>query len=164
MKPLPREFYNRPAKVVARALLGKIIVRGKLTEKITQTEAYVGPQDLASHSRFGKTARNQVMFGPPGFAYVYLVYGKHFCFNVVTGRPGLGAAVLIRATQTAPGPGLVCQKLAINKKFYGADLTKKGPLFIADGPKPKKISVLPRVGISYAGTWKDAPLRFVISS
>lgn len=164
MKPLPKSFFSRKTKIVARDLLRKTIVCGKLTAKIIETEAYIGPHDLASHSRFGKTTRNAVMFGPPGIAYIYLVYGLYYCFNVVTEKEGYGAAVLIRATDHSRGPGLLCRDLKIDKRFNGIDLTKIGPLYIADGEKQIKILTTTRVGVDYAGEWKDKPLRFMILS
>ncbi len=168
MKILPRSFYKRKTEQVAKELLGKFLIRkigkSKILAQITETEAYVGPHDLASHSRFGKTPRNAVMFGPAGHAYIYLVYGLYHCLNIVTEKEGFGAAVLIRATNLAKGPGLVCRVLQIDKNLYGVDLTKSGALYIVDGPKPQKILVSKRVGIDYAKDWKDKPLRFMLLS
>lgn len=165
---LPRSFYERKTVQVAKDLLGKFIVRGsgkdKIFAQITETEAYVGPYDLASHARFGKTKRNAVMFGPAGYTYIYLVYGMHYCFNIATEQEGYGAAVLIRSTDQSKGPGLLCKALKIDKTLNGADLTKPGPLYIIDGPKPKKILATTRVGINYAKNWKNRKLRFVLSS
>lgn len=168
MKILPRSFYERKTVQVAKDLLGKFIVRGsgqdKILTRITETEAYVGPYDLASHARFGKTKGNAVMFGPAGYAYIYLVYGMYHCFNVATEQEGYGAAVLIRATEKSKGPGLICKNLKIDKSLSGIDLTKSGPLYIADGSKPKKVVARPRIGVNYAKNWRDKKLRFVVSS
>lgn len=168
MKILPRSFYDRKTEQVAKNLLGKFIVRNngqdKILTRITETEAYVGPYDLASHARFGKTKRNAVMFGPAGYAYIYLVYGMYHCLNVTTEQEGYGAAVLVRSTDQSKGPGLLCKALKIDRTLDGADLTKSGPLYIIDGPKPKKILATTRVGIDYAKNWKNRKLRFVILS
>ncbi len=170
---LPRKFYERETKNVAQDLLGKIIVRKigkkKLIARIVETEAYIGPNDKASHSRFGKTTRNAVMFGPGGRAYIYLVYGIYFCLNVATERPGFGAAVLIRAvepleniTAKTNGPGLLCRTLKINRALNGKDLTKIGPLYILDDSEEFAVQTSPRIGVNYAQEWKNEPLRFFV--
>src|SRR5262245_40154159 len=100
---LSRRFFSRPSEVVARALLGKVLVCGTRAGTVVETEAYLGPDDKASHARFGPTARNAVMFGPGGVSYVYLIYGMYDMFNVVTGRDGEGQAVLVRAAFPARG-------------------------------------------------------------
>jgi DNA-3-methyladenine glycosylase len=171
---LPRNFYERKAEIVARELLGKLIVRKirgrQRIVRVTETEAYLGPHDLASHSRFGKTRRNAAMFGPPGRAYVYLIYGMYHCLNIVTGREGDGAAVLLRAgapmqniTGKTTGPGLLCRALNIDRVLNGAQVTRDGLLFLADdGYKigTERITAGPRVGVAYAQSWRDKPLRF----
>ncbi|MBI2008536.1 DNA-3-methyladenine glycosylase [Candidatus Amesbacteria bacterium] len=154
MAILPKNFYNRPTEIVAKELLGKYLVRNGQKFMITETEAYVGPHDLASHSRFGPTKRNSVMFGPPGHAYVYLIYGMYYCLNVTTGH---GSAVLIRATAKHAGPGILCRDLKIDRSFNGLDLTTTGRLYIIDN-----IMVTPRVGVKYAGVWATKPLRYVL--
>lgn len=174
-KILPPAFYDRKTEIVARELLGKFLVRlsGKRKQitKIVETEAYLGPFDLAAHSRFGNTARTAVMFGPPGRAYVYLIYGMYYCLNIVTEAVGSGSAVLIRAVEPVEGvdgktsgPGLLCRALGIDKSLNGADVTIAGPLYLEDAKElsPEKIVSAPRVGVDYSGLWKDKLLRFYI--
>jgi DNA-3-methyladenine glycosylase len=171
---LPRSFYARPAQDVARDLLGKTLVRrtesGVARCRIVETEAYVGAHDLACHAAKGKTARNASMFGPPGRAYVYLVYGLHDMLNIVTGRDGDPQAVLIRAAEPLAGfdpddpyplrgPGKLCAALAITRADDGVDLVR-GDLRLNDGAAPDEVTVTARIGVDYAGAWKDAPLRF----
>lgn len=174
MEPLPRTFYDRDAEPVARDLLGCLLahrVGGALrVGRVVETEAYLGPHDRASHSSRGPTARNRAMFGPPGHAYVYLIYGVHHCLNAVTGPGGQASAVLIRALEPVlgidgrtRGPGLLCRALAIDRAQDGADLV--GPdLFFSrpDAPEPFTVAARPRVGVGYAGEWADRPLRFII--
>lgn len=159
---------------MARSLLGMHLVhRFRGTErrgKIVETEAYLGPQDLAAHSRHGRTARNATMFGPPGHAYVFLIYGIHHCLNVVTGRAGHGAAVLLRALEPvanlegrANGPGLLCQALGVDRRLDGVDL-RGDRLYIEDpGPHAFRIATRSRIGVDYAGAWARRRLRFYIS-
>lgn len=152
-RPLARSFYARAPEVVARALLGRLIVRegraGRLVGRIVEVEAYGGARDPASHAFRGPTARNRTMFGPPGHAYIYFSYGMHHCLNVVTGGPGVASAVLIRAfepleglddmarrrktrdpARLARGPGCVTRALGLSAAHDGADLTR-GPLWLA---------------------------------
>jgi DNA-3-methyladenine glycosylase len=168
---LPRRFYARDAATVARDLLGKVLVRDvdgvRRRAAITETEAYVGSHDLASHSRHGVTARNRAMFGPAGHAYVYFVYGVHHCLNAVTGKEGDGEAVLLRAAQPLDGwdarmsgPGLLARAFGVTRADDGADLTR-GPLRILDGPAPPRVVESARIGVGYAGDWAHRPLRFV---
>ena len=156
MRPLPRRFYARETKVVARELLGKTLVRrvrGRaLYCTISETEAYGYLDDPASHAHRGMTERNRAMFGEVGRAYVYFVYGMHFCFNAVARAPGKDAgAVLVRAALPglgAPtdGPAKLARALCIGRAQYGADLCSEGPLYIAGGVDGRAHSA-PRVGI-----------------
>lgn len=168
---LTEEFFNRPALVVAKELLGKNLVRKKGSKeyryKITETEAYVGPDDKASHAYKGRTPRTDVMFGPPGTLYIYFVYGVYHMLNVVTGKDGYPAAVLIRGTDQIEGPGRLTKKLGITKKENGVLAhPQHSKLWFEEGEEkvnPKKIKRTPRVGIAYAKEWKDKPYRFVLS-
>ena len=174
MCKLPRDFYDRDTVVVAKELLGKYlvhIVHGKpRIGKIVETEAYLGPHDLAAHSARGKTKRNEVMFGPAGYAYVYLIYGVYFCTNIVTEREGHASAILLRAlepieniTDKTSGPGLLSRAMAIDKRLYGHDLLSRD-FFISMPDKEEKISIVkrPRIGVDYAGVWAKRHLRFYI--
>ncbi len=171
-KVLPQEFYNRDARVVAQELLGKYLVR-KLKNKmyaypIVETEAYVGPQDLACHASKGRTKRTEPMFGPPGYTYVYLIYGMYHCLNVVTGKQDYPAAVLIRALgdPSCSGPGKLCRVLEISREDNLFPIFKKfSNIWIEDrGVKisPRQIKKTPRIGVDYAGEWKDKPFRYLL--
>lgn len=159
MRPLPRRFYARSTPAVARDLLGKTLVRrvrGRtLRCTISETEAYGHLNDPASHAFRGMTERNRAMFGEVGRAYVYFVYGMHFCFNVVARAPGREAgAVLVRAalhSGEAPtdGPAKLARALSIGRAQYGADLCREGPLYVAGGPGGRARRA-PRVGIRLA--------------
>lgn len=168
--PLPHSFYERPARVVARALLGKVLVHGDKSGRIVETEAYVGAHDLACHASRGRTPRTSILWGPPGRAYVYFVYGMHWCFNAVTGREGRPAAVLVRGlepvagldgTVRLDGPGRLCRGLGITGADNGADLATSG-LRILDAPAvpSRDIERGPRIGVDYAEEWAEEPLRF----
>jgi DNA-3-methyladenine glycosylase len=180
---LPREFYDRPTLTVARALLGMRLVRFlegvQLAGIIFETEAYIGEDDLACHARFGRTRRNAIMYGLPGFAYVYFTYGMHWLLNAVTGPEGFPAAVLIRAIQPVSGkdiisarrqgrdtfgPAKLTQALGIDRQFNGADLcsTVSG-LWVEAGVKIDERDIItgPRVGLySVPEPWKSKPWRF----
>jgi DNA-3-methyladenine glycosylase len=152
---------------VARALLGTILAHGKLSGRIVETEAYLGASDPAAHAYRGVTPRTRVLFGPPGHAYVYLIYGIHSCLNIVAEPEGLAGCVLIRAlepltgiTRTADGPGKLTRALGITVKHNGCDVTR-GPITVS-APEPAaavEIGVSPRIGITRAA---DLPLRFFI--
>lgn len=171
---LPREFYARDTIVVAQELLGKYLVRidGEGRERIgriVEVEAYLGQHDLAAHSSKGITARTRVMFGPPGFAYVYLIYGMYHCMNVVTEPEGRGAAVLLRALEPVlnlegktSGPGLLCRAMRIDRSLNACDLLSDGFHIGKDESTPPRCVRRPRVGVHYAGDWADKPLRFLV--
>jgi DNA-3-methyladenine glycosylase len=164
-----RRFFARDAETVARALIGCALVHGKRAGMIVETEAYVGAHDLACHARFGPTARTSVMFGPAGVSYVYLCYGIHEMFNIVTGAEGDGQAVLVRAIAplaglpgddaVGRGPGKVTRALAIDRRHDRRDLAR-GELYVARHRRPPRLAVGPRIGVAYAGAWADRPLRF----
>jgi len=171
---LPRRFYARATEDVARDLLGKHLVHvdGGIERRarIVEVEAYVGAHDLAAHSSKGITPRTAVMYGPPGHAYVYLIYGMHHCMNVVTEPEGNGAAVLLRAVEpvanvegNTKGPGLLCRALGIDKRLNGRDLLSED-FYIAAPQREESFSIVtrPRIGVAYAGEWAEAPLRFYI--
>jgi DNA-3-methyladenine glycosylase len=183
---LSRAFYEQPTVAVARRLLGKYLVRiddaGVRAGMILETEAYVGPDDKASHASRGRTPRTSVMFGPAGFAYIYLIYGMHHCLNIVTEQEDYPAAVLIRAVEPGEGlelmreqrpvldvrrltngPGKLCQAFGIDRRLNGLDLCGE-VLFIEDrGTSLVDIVATTRVGVDYAGPWKDKPWRFYIA-
>ena len=137
--------------------------------RIVETEAYRGPADLACHARAGLTTRTRALLGPPGHAYVFLVYGMHECFNVVGLAEGRGHAVLVRAVEPlagidedarTSGPGLVTRALGITRAHDGADLVSGDVYVAARLSRPARIEVGPRVGVGYAGAWADKPWRF----
>jgi DNA-3-methyladenine glycosylase len=172
LKKLSRSFFRRPAPEVAAALIGKILVRpidGKtLRARVVETEAYLGPHDLASHASKGRTRRTEVMFGPAGRAYVYLIYGLHEMLNVVVGRVGEAQAVLLRAADPLDGwkadlsgPGRLTRAFRITRSEYGLDLTGDQLCFLNDPAYQARVVSAKRVGIDYAGEWKDAPLRYL---
>jgi DNA-3-methyladenine glycosylase len=169
---LARAFFERPTLIVARELLGKVIVRRigkqKISVMITETEAYIGEKDLASHARFGRTKRNAVMYGHAGVWYPYFIYGMHWMANVTTEGIDEPAAVLIRAgvlvetDHVIRGPGILTKALKIDGTIYGKSATS-GDLYIEDrGIHPKKIIRTPRIGIDYAGAYKEKKWRFVL--
>jgi DNA-3-methyladenine glycosylase len=171
-RTLPRAFYARDAPEVARALLGKVLVHrdggARRAARIVETEAYHGPDDQASHARFGPTARAAIMFGPPGISYVYLIYGISHCFNVVTDAEGHPSAVLVRAAEpvesclhSTTGPGNLCRALALTRaRHNGLDLTGE-VLWIEDAPPPaERVIASPRVNVPFAGAWRERPWRF----
>ena len=174
MQPLPRSFYDRDTTIVARELLGKHLVHQaagvERIGKIVEVEAYLGEHDLAAHSSKGRTARTSIMFGPPGHAYVYFIYGMYFCMNVVTEPEGHASAVLIRALEPVKnisgktsGPGLLCNAMQINKSLNGHDLLSDN-LFIAAPDDAEKFFTVkgPRIGVDYAKHWAKRHLRFYL--
>jgi len=188
-RALARSFYLQPTLRVARALLGKVLVHetaeGRAAGRIVEVEAYRGPADRAAHTAGGRrSARNETMWGPPGHAYVYFVYGMHHCVNVTTRAAGLPEAVLLRALEPiegidlmrvrrnipdAPawrlcrGPGALCQALGVTRQQDGTDLVR-GPLRILDGPTvpARLVRRTPRIGVAYAGADALRPWRFLV--
>jgi len=187
-QPLKIDFYDRPTLEVARDLIGCTLVRQiesrVLMARIIETEAYIGEGDKACHASKGMTPRTKVMFGRPGTAYVYLIYGMYHCLNFVTEREGFPAAVLIRRLQPvagfdAPlkdlsqakkrmflnGPGRLCRALEITREHNGLDVTRAGALFVM--PRETEHGMIiqtPRIGVDYAGDDALLPWRFVSPS
>jgi len=161
--PLPRKFYARPTLTVARELLGCVLACGDKQFRIVETEAYIGPEDLACHAARGRrTARNEVMYGEAGHAYVYFIYGMYYCLNVVTEQPEFPAAVLIRAGEPgAKGPGVLCRELGLTRAHNGLDLTSS-ELRIEPGEVSEPVVETTRVGVDYAGEWAAKPWRFYL--
>lgn len=193
---LGREFFATDAESLARALLGSHLVRvlddgREVRVRINETEAYTGVEDRASHAYGGRrTARNESMWGAPGTAYVYFVYGMHHCFNIACGREGEPPAVLVRGGEViagidaaaelrgrdlrrvdrparglADGPAKLCRAMAIDRALDGVDLTRDGRIWVERGDSAKvreqEVSRLPRIGVAYAGEWALRPLRWV---
>jgi DNA-3-methyladenine glycosylase len=187
MGRLGRDFYRRSTLTVARELLGKRLVRvvddQRLSGLIVEVEAYIGEDDAACHAARGRTPRNAAMYGPPGVAYVYFIYGMHHCLNAVTEEEGFPAAVLIRALEPLEGleimrchrpskpdgeltngPAKLCQVLAIDKSFNRADLCTGEVLFIEEGRtvNPEEIGASPRIGIKADELARSVPWRFYV--
>ena len=185
--PLPSEFYNRPTLTVARELIGARLVRImdgiKLVGLITETEAYIGEEDLGCHAKAGRTPRTVVMYGPPGHAYVYFTYGNHWMLNTVTERENFPAAVLIRAIQPVEGvevmyarrngrdtfgPGKLTQAMGITKNENKVDLTEandnlwiEAGIFVPD----RSVTIGPRVGLNTVREpWFSKPWRFLVNN
>jgi DNA-3-methyladenine glycosylase len=171
---LSRSFYERDTITVAKDLLGTFLVHhdgeSERVGKIVEVEAYLGQHDLASHSAKGLTKRTEVMFGPAGFAYVYMIYGMYYCTNIVTESEGVGSAVLIRAlepikniSERTHGPGLLSKAMHINKAHNRQDL-QSNILYITDCAEQNEFSIIqrPRIGVHYAKEWAEKPLRFYI--
>jgi DNA-3-methyladenine glycosylase len=181
--PLPRAFYARQVLVVARACIGQVLVHrtpdGITAGRIVETEAYRGPEDLAAHSAGGRrTARTEVMFGTAGHAYMFLLYGMHWAFNIVAASEGEPHAVLVRAVEPVVGlelmsrrrgvarerveltngPGKLCQALALDGRLYGADLCGS-ELYLVAGAAGR-IGRSARINVDYAGAWAERPWRF----
>jgi DNA-3-methyladenine glycosylase len=189
-RPLPPSFFRRPAETVARDLLGRYLVRElegeRLALRLVETEAYLGAPDRASHAWAGRrTPRNESLYLPGGHAYVYFIYGMHYCLNAVTGEPGVGSAVLLRAGEPvageermrqnrgrtaqlrpgdlAGGPGKICQALAVGRELDGVPLDRP-PLYLAKGEPVAEDQVVagPRIGVDYAGEAARWLLRFSV--
>jgi len=193
LSPLPRTFYNRDPRKVAKELLGKVLVRREkgrwLAGRIVEDEAYLGANDPAAHAAMGRTARNAVLFGPPGHAYVYFIYGNHYCLNFSCQPEGKAGCVLVRALEPlagieqmvrlrglriepersqprefrmlTSGPGRLCQAMAISRaRDNGKDVCAQGDLVIVDDRyRPQRMAATPRVGVTKAAEEK---LRYVI--
>lgn len=168
---ITRSYFNRPTLTVARSLIGKYLVRrngkGMIAGKIIEVEAYIGPKDKACHASKGRTPRTEVLFGPPGISYVYLIYGMYYCLNVVTERAGFPAAVLIRAVEVngelIDGPGRLCRAFEIDRSLDRLDMTSGEALWFEDrgATIPRgEIGMFPRIGVDYAGEWAKKPWRF----
>lgn len=165
-----RKIFAGKALAAARKLIGMVIVHGELRARIVETEAYVGPHDLACHAAKGRTARTEVMWAAPGLAYVYLIYGMYNCLNVVTGPVGYASAVLIRAAEPLTpglpdlsGPGKLCRGLRIDRSFNAVDLCDEGsPLHLELGD-PRRIAIAkgPRINVDYARHWAHKDYRFM---
>ncbi len=185
-EPLPRDFYQQDAVTLAPLLLGQWLVREvqglRLAGRIVEVEAYLGHEDAASHAYRGPTPRNRSMFGPPGHAYVYLIYGVHHCLNIVTGPEGDGQAVLIRALEPLEGipfmqqrrgvtrlrdltngPGKLCQAMDIDKRLDGHDLCLGEVLWLEPGPPPTEpLCASPRIGVRGDELALQRPWRFFL--
>jgi DNA-3-methyladenine glycosylase len=183
-----RKFFNRDPRIVSRELLGKILVRGKMAGRIVETEAYLGADDAAAHAAAGKTPRNSVLWGPPGYVYVYFIYGNYFCLNVSCLPDGEAGGVLFRAVEPlagleemarerglmwpvpsgklrllTSGPGRLCDAMDITRaRDNGADMTSRASgLWIGDdGYRPPRIVATPRIGVTKSA---DALLRYFIA-
>ncbi len=177
---LKRSFYDRPAREVARSLLGKVLMHGSAAGTIVETEAYLGGDDLAAHSARGITPRTRVIFGPPGHAYVYFIYGMYECLNLVCEPEGQPGCVLIRALEPvagielmrhrrpsarkpedlASGPGKLTLAMGITRAHNGVDVTR-GSLVVREPAEPRAVEIAetPRIGITRCA---DLPLRFLI--
>jgi DNA-3-methyladenine glycosylase len=169
LEPLTPNFFERPALKVARELIGcqlhSTVTGQRQSHIITETEAYVGEHDLASHASKGRTKRNEVMFGPPGILYVYFVYGLHWMLNVVTGSVGDPSAVLIRAVDGIVGPARLTKALGITGELTGKRATTRTGVWFSEGRSmPQRlIQRTPRIGIDYAGpVWSAKPYRFLL--
>lgn len=190
-KILNDSFYEASTEEIAKKLLGKLLCHradtGLYAGKIVETEAYLGERDSASHASRGRTPRTEIMYGPPGHAYIYLIYGMYYCLNIVTEKEGIASAVLIRALEPVilesqnideeqkffqnkkvekilNGPGKLCREFRIGKGLNGMKLSRQNGLWIEEGEDipPRQIVQAKRIGVEYAGEWKDRLLRFYI--
>lgn len=167
LQALPRRFYSRPTLEVAPDLLGKALIFKNFTGYITETEAYIGQDDEASHAARGITPRSKIMFGQPGLSYVYFIYGMYNCLNFVTEQDGAPGAVLIRGLYLPEmklhlnGPGKLCRHLGITRAHNGIDIVTAKDFYIADKLHIPAFDTTPRIGISKA---KDKPWRYVVTN
>lgn len=183
---VPREFFGEDTLSVARNLLGQRLVSempdGRAAGVIVETEAYLGEKDDAAHSYKGKSERVRVQYGPAGMAYIYMIYGMYDCLNITSGPLGLPEVVLIRALEPVEGiglmarrrktdkpmnlcsgPGKLCRALGIDRRLYGTDMCREGPLYVEAGWQPERIEASKRVGIDYAVQSRDELWRFAIA-
>jgi DNA-3-methyladenine glycosylase len=172
-RKLPRDFYEPGTLAIARDLIGMHLVHNDAgtvrVGRIVETEAYMGPKDLAAHSSKGRTARTEVMFGEAGHAYIYFIYGFWYCLNIVTAAAGVPHAVLLRALEPVSGiadktwgPGLLCRAMNIDRRLNGTDLLGDA-LWLERPPgrvKRPRITRTTRIGVDYAGEWANRPWRF----
>ncbi|MCU1278107.1 MAG: DNA-3-methyladenine glycosylase [bacterium] len=169
MARLPRSFFARPCLEIAPELLGLYLVHGERAGRIVEVEAYVHEEDQACHARFGRTKRAETLYGAPGHAYVYLIYGMYEMFNIVCEPKDSPAAVLVRALEPVPpleggtdGPGKLCRALAINRAHNGADLVRGATVWLERRNRKRvRVATTPRIGVDYAGAWAQKPWRFV---
>ncbi len=169
---LSSDFFNRNTVQVAQDLLGKYLVRKQgnkiIAARIIETEAYCGIKDLACHASKGLTPRTRVMFGPPGHTYIYFIYGMYHCLNFVTQKEGIPEAVLVRALDIpgSEGPGKLCRLLQIDKTLNDLSLDNNFVWVEDRGDRIKKSAIVKtkRIGVDYAGPWKDKLWRFVLQS
>lgn len=172
---LRRDYFHRPTLEVARSLVGKYLVReqgsGVIAGRIIEVEAYIGTEDKACHASKGRTARTEVLFGPPGHAYVYLCYGMHEMLNVVTEQEGFPAAILLRAVECEQtlidGPGRVTRAFGIDRRLNRCDLTLGQSLWFEDRGESVSTGLLnahPRIGVDYAGEWAHKLWRFRLTT
>jgi DNA-3-methyladenine glycosylase len=169
VKVLDSTFFDRPAEHVAHDLIGCHLCWGHgdqvQSRIITETEAYTGPDDLASHAARGRTKRNEAMFGPPGSFYVYFVYGMHWMLNIVTGPIGYPAAVLIRGVDGFVGPGRLTKAIGITGRLNAKVASEETGVWFSEAPilSNRRVSRSPRIGVNYAGpTWSAKPYRFTL--
>ena len=163
---LGQGFFRRDVLEVAPDLPGKLLVRQfsdgrRISGRIIEVEAYRGTEDLACHASSGKTKRTEVMYGPGGYVYVYLIYGMYWMLNFVTGEQGIPQAVLIRGVDAIVGPGRLSRQFDIGKDFYGESLVSSDRLWVENHPGAVKVKAGLRIGIEYAGEyWASRPWRF----
>jgi len=169
MERLPRSFYSRPTLEVAKDLLGKFLVFEGKVGRIVETEGYLGPEDLASHARHLSRKRNYLMFGPPGYAYVFITYGMHYLLNITTEPKGTAGAVLIRAVEPVhgmslptDGPGRLTRSFGVTTKQNGWDVVSSS-LYLKDpGDNIEDVKTSPRIGVDYAREYSRMPWRFFL--
>ena len=164
---LDSDFFMRDVLDVAPSLLGKMLFRkfpggNMICGMITEVEAYRGEEDLACHASRGRTARTEVMYGPGGNVYMYLIYGMYWMLNFVTGESDVPQAVLIRGLDIVSGPGRLTRQLELDRGFYGENLTGSDRLWLEDHGRKPDLEATPRIGVDYAGdTWASKPWRYL---